>query len=206
MIMIIAMIIQPGDRQERASQDRGHRDQAAEGEHRRVQALLWDHGRCRPGDDDRDDDGDDDGGLWGPIQTKEVPFLLLKTVIIRQVFLKSKIMDNIHKYYYLIAFTAFMRYNHCHQLLIVIVMTFCNHDDVLFCEQGGGWVGEERSNGGGKGKCSNWGQGQNHTVIIILWSKSICHHHFVVKIILSSLLQGQKNFMINPFSELTSVV
>merc|ERR1712032_828743 len=26
-----------------------------------------------------------------------------------QVFLKSKIMDNIHKYYYLIAFTAFMR-------------------------------------------------------------------------------------------------
>ena len=34
---------------------------------------------------------------------------------IHQVFLKSKIMDNIHKYYYLIAFTAFMRYNHSHQ-------------------------------------------------------------------------------------------
>ena len=33
-----------------------------------------------------------------------------KTTTIRQVFLKSKIMDNIHKYYYLIAFTAFMRY------------------------------------------------------------------------------------------------
>merc|ERR1712083_641720 len=28
---------------------------------------------------------------------------------VAQVFLKSKIMDNIHKYYYLIAFTAFMR-------------------------------------------------------------------------------------------------
>ena len=27
-----------------------------------------------------------------------------------QVFLKSKIMDNIHKYYFLIAFTAYMRY------------------------------------------------------------------------------------------------
>merc|ERR1712181_121833 len=26
-----------------------------------------------------------------------------------QVFLKSKIMDNIHKYFYMIAFTAFMR-------------------------------------------------------------------------------------------------
>ena len=59
-------------------------------------------------------------------QMKGLTFSLLKTVTIwihfcsktttiRQVFLKSKIMDNIHKYYYLIAFTAFMRYNHSHQ-------------------------------------------------------------------------------------------
>ena len=31
-------------------------------------------------------------------------------ITIWQVFLKSKIMDNIHKYYFLIAFTAYMRY------------------------------------------------------------------------------------------------
>ena len=42
-----------------------------------------------------------------------------------QVFLKSKIMDNIHKYYYLIAFTAFMRYS--------LVIFTCYQDDQDDC-------------------------------------------------------------------------
>ena len=38
--MIMMIIIQRGDRQERPSEDWGHRDQAVEGEHCRVEALL----------------------------------------------------------------------------------------------------------------------------------------------------------------------
>ena len=39
-----------------------------------------------------------------------ITIILKIIIIIWQVFLKSKIMDNIHKYYFLIAFTAYMRY------------------------------------------------------------------------------------------------
>ena len=41
-----------------------------------------------------------------------ISLIIIEKILITiwQVFLKSKIMDNIHKYYFLIAFTAYMRY------------------------------------------------------------------------------------------------
>ena len=52
IVIIIIMIQYPaGDWQERPSKDGRHWDQAAEGKHRRVEALLWDHGWCSSGQD-----------------------------------------------------------------------------------------------------------------------------------------------------------